>query len=129
MPSQLCVVLQPVHLGCASVGQVAGVASREGENPLKIIFDINSSGVSVDPSSESTSNGFAFHSILSSSSSGSNRSFFLMSSFYDNTAHTVLLYVLFCLTHMYRNRYTHTVTSHVFPVSPVEVSSSTYVLS
>ena len=43
----------------------------------------------------------------------------------DITAHTVLLYVLFCLTHMYRNRYTHTVTSHVFPVSLVEVTSST----
>ena len=43
----------------------------------------------------------------------------------DITAHTVLLYVLFCLTHMYRTY----CTSHVSPVSHVEVSSSTYVLS
>ena len=43
----------------------------------------------------------------------------------DITTHTVLLYVLFCLTHMYRTyRY---ITC--FPCFPVEVSSSTYVLS
>ena len=49
-------------------------------DPLKVIFDINSSGVSMDPSSESESNRFAFHSMSSLSSSGSNRSFFFMSS-------------------------------------------------
>ena len=49
-------------------------------DPLKVIFDINSSGVSVGPSSDSTSKGLAFHSMSSSSSSGSNRSFFLMRS-------------------------------------------------
>ena len=35
----------------------------------------------------------------------------------DITARTVLLYVLFCLTHMYRSQ----CTSHVFPVSHVDV--------
>ena len=52
----------------------------------------------------------------------------------DITAHTVLLYVLFCLTYMYCTLYVlykpHTVhTVHVpcFPVSDVEVSSSTSV--
>jgi len=52
----------------------------------------------------------------------------------DITAHTVLLYVLFCLIYMYCTLYVlyilHTVhTVHVpcFPVSDVEVSSSTSV--
>ena len=54
----------------------------------------------------------------------------------DITAHTVLLYVLFCLTYMYSTLYVlyilHTVhTVHVpcFPVSDVEVPSSTSVHS
>jgi len=54
----------------------------------------------------------------------------------DITAHTVLLYVLFCLIYMYCTLYVlyilHTVhTVHVpcFPVSDVEVSSSTSVHS
>ncbi len=51
----------------------------------------------------------------------------------DITAHTVLLYVLFCLTYMYctlyhRHRYiVHIVHVPCFPVSDVEVSSSTSV--
>ena len=47
-------------------------------DPLKVIFDIHSSCVSVDPSSESALNGLTFHSM--SLSSGSYRSFVLMSS-------------------------------------------------
>ena len=57
-----------------------------------------------------------------------------LSEWCDITAHTVLLYVLFCLIYMYCTLYVlyilHTVhTVHVpcFPVSDVEVSSSTSV--
>ena len=62
-------------------------------DPLKTPFDINSSGVSMDPSSESASNGFAFLSLSSSSSSsssGSNKSFFLMSSSLEIVGYTQL---------------------------------------
>ena len=49
----------------------------------------------------------------------------------DITAHTVLLYVLFCLIYMYCTLYVlyilHTVHVPCFPVSDVEVSSSTSV--
>ena len=47
---------------------------------MKEIFDINCSGVLVGPSSDSASNGLAFHSMSSSSSSGSNRPFCLVAS-------------------------------------------------
>jgi len=52
----------------------------------------------------------------------------------DITAHTVLLYVLFCLIYMYCTMYVlyilhsvHIVHVPCFPVSDVEVSSSTSV--